>query len=64
MNEDIKDICKGYKAGTDVAFTASYKGKFDAAVQATLAPPAEESPAEDVVVDVEVVAEDVEVAAE
>lgn len=57
VNEDIKDICKGYKAGTNVPFTATYKGKFDSAVHAAMKSPAEESSSEDVVVDVEVVAE-------
>lgn len=57
VNEDIKDICKGYKVGSDVAFTASYKGKFDSAAQAAVEPPVEESSSEDVVVDVEAVAE-------
>ena len=57
VNEDIKDICKGYKIGTNVAFTASYKGKFDSAVQAAMESSTEESSPEDVVVDVEVVAE-------
>lgn len=55
--EDIKDICKGYKVGTDVAFTATYRGKFDSAVQAAVEPPTEESTPENVVVDVETVAE-------
>jgi FKBP-type peptidyl-prolyl cis-trans isomerase (trigger factor) len=53
VNEDIKDICKGYKVGTEIAFTASYKGKFDSAVQAATSS-AEDTPAEDVVVDVQV----------
>lgn len=62
VNEDIKDICKGYKVGTDVPFTATYRGKFDEAVHAAMesSPSVEEedsSLAEDGVVDVEVVAE-------
>mmetsp|Transcript_15159 Transcript_15159/g.27414 ORF Transcript_15159/g.27414 Transcript_15159/m.27414 type:complete len:215 (-) Transcript_15159:145-789(-) len=56
VNEDIKDLCKGYKSG-DIAFTAKYNGKFDSAVHAVVESPAEVSPAEDVVVDVEVVEE-------
>lgn len=55
VNEDIKGLCKGYKIGTDVAFTATYKGKFDSAVQATAKAAAEELSSEDSVVDVEVV---------
>lgn len=55
--EDIKVLCKGYKVGTDVAFTATYRGKFDSAVQAAAAPPTEDSSSEEVVVDVEAVAE-------
>ena len=55
--EDIKDLCKGYKLGTDVSFTATYKGKFDSShVQAAMESSTEES-AEDVVVDVEAVSE-------
>lgn len=56
VNEDIKDICKGYKVGTDIAFTATYRGKFDSAVQEAAAKE-EETSAEDVVIDAEVVAE-------
>ena len=57
VNEDIKDICKGYKVGTDIAFTATYRGKFDSAVQEAAAKEEEETSAEDVVIDAEVVAE-------
>mmetsp|Transcript_33058 Transcript_33058/g.69571 ORF Transcript_33058/g.69571 Transcript_33058/m.69571 type:complete len:223 (+) Transcript_33058:115-783(+) len=53
VNEDIKDLVKGYKVGTDVAFTATYKGKFDVAVFRPTA--VEEPSSEDGVVDVEVV---------
>ena len=56
VNEDIKDICKGYKVGTDISFTATYRGKFDSAVQEATAKE-EETSAEDVVIDAEVVAE-------
>jgi hypothetical protein len=31
--EDIKDIAKGYKIGSDVTFTASFKASFDPAVK-------------------------------
>jgi FlaG/FlaF family flagellin (archaellin) len=54
VNEDVKDICKGYKVGTDIPFTATYMGKFDANVHAASAT---EKAEEDNVVDVEVVAE-------
>ena len=59
INEDIKDIVKGYKVGTDIPFTATYRGKFDKAVHAALeSTKEEETPsAEDVVIDAEVVAE-------
>lgn len=57
VNEDIKDLKKGYKIGADVPFTATYRGKFDKAMHAAEEPPAEELSSEDVVVDVEVVAE-------
>ena len=56
VNEDVKDICKGYKVGTDIAFTATYKGKFDANIHTESTPEAEEV-VEDNVVGVEVVAE-------
>lgn len=55
VNEDIKDICKGYKKG-DVLFTANYKGKFDSAVHAAMKSAAESS-VDDAVVDVEAIAE-------
>ncbi|KAL7455784.1 hypothetical protein ACHAWC_007315 [Mediolabrus comicus] len=54
VNEDIKDICKGYKVGTDIPFTATYMGKFDANIHTASA---SEEVEEDNVVDVEVVAE-------
>mmetsp|Transcript_11569 Transcript_11569/g.17686 ORF Transcript_11569/g.17686 Transcript_11569/m.17686 type:complete len:209 (+) Transcript_11569:105-731(+) len=54
VNEDVKDICKGYKVGSDIAFTATYKGKFDANIHTESAT---EEAEEDNVVDVEVVAE-------
>lgn len=54
VNEDVKDICKGYKVGTDIPFTATYMGKFDANVRAASAT---EKAEEDDIVDVEVVAE-------
>jgi hypothetical protein len=63
VNEDIKELCKGYKMGSSVAFTATYRGKFDKALRSSEAMATG-------VVDVEaVVAEDetsidVEVAAE
>ena len=52
VNEDVKDICKGYKVGTDIPFTATYMGKFDANIHT-----ATEEAGEDNAVDVEVVAE-------
>lgn len=55
VNEDIKDICKGYKVGTDIPFTATYMGKFDANIHTASA--SEDQVQEDKVVDVEVVAE-------
>lgn len=57
VNEDIKDLCKGYKVGTDIPFTASYRGKFDSSVHAAMESVAEESSSDDVVVDVEAVVE-------
>lgn len=58
INEDIKDIVKGYKVGTDIPFTATYRGKFDKAVHSALeSTEEEETSAEDVVIDAEVVAE-------
>mmetsp|Transcript_24174 Transcript_24174/g.41394 ORF Transcript_24174/g.41394 Transcript_24174/m.41394 type:complete len:155 (+) Transcript_24174:169-633(+) len=57
VNEDIKEICKGYKVGTDIPFTATYRGKYDSAVHAAMESSEEETAAEDVVVDVEAVAE-------
>ena len=58
VNEDMQKVCKKYKIGDDIPFTATYKGKFDAAVQSA-ASASGESDAEDVIVDVasEVVAE-------
>ncbi len=55
VHEDIKDLCKGYKLGDDVAFTASYRGKFDAASRPTRESSADASSSKDVVVDVEAV---------
>lgn len=43
----MQKISKSYKLGNDIPFTATYKGKFDAAVQSS------ETGGEDVVVDVE-----------
>jgi hypothetical protein len=71
VNEDIKDLCKGYKMGKNVAFTATYRGKFNKSLHSTAASADVSSSRENVVVvDVEaaVVAEnsdnmDVEVAA-
>ena len=53
MHEDIKDLCRGYKLGDDVAFTASYRGKFDPAVSRPSMGSSQSST--DVVVDVEAV---------
>ncbi|EJK45670.1 hypothetical protein THAOC_35700 [Thalassiosira oceanica] len=53
INEKVEDIVKGYKVGSDVEFTATYKGKFDSN---TAVEPAE--PEEEGVVDVEAVALD------
>ncbi|KAL3765654.1 hypothetical protein ACHAWO_003518 [Cyclotella atomus] len=47
VHEDMQKISKSYKLGNDIPFTATYKGKFDAAVQSS------ETGGEDVVVDVE-----------
>ena len=49
VKEDMQKISKGYKLGNDIPFTATYKGKFDAAIQSSTA----ESGGDDVVVDVE-----------
>lgn len=57
------DICKGYKVNgkgsfEDIPFTATYRGKFDSAVHASKEEASSsETSAEDVVVDVEAVAE-------
>ncbi len=53
VHEDIKDLVKGYKLGDDVAFTATYRGKFDAALHAAVESSPEKSSSKDVVVDVE-----------
>jgi len=50
VHEDIKDICKGYKVGTSVEFTATFKAIFDAEkqikeVEFPEAPAEEEAPA-------------------
>ncbi|KAL7472575.1 hypothetical protein ACHAXS_012944 [Conticribra weissflogii] len=57
VNEDMQEVCKGYKLGNDIPFTATYKGKFDASAQASLEDIAVASAAEDLVVDVETVPE-------
>ena len=49
VNEDMSKISKGYKLGNDIPFTATYKGKYDAAVQSS----ASSDGGDDVVVDVE-----------
>lgn len=48
VKEDMQKISKGYKLGNDIPFTATYKGKFDAAVQSST-----NAVADDAVVDVE-----------
>ena len=50
-------LCKVYKVGTDVAFTTTYRGKFDAAAQVAAEPSKEVSSAEEVVLDVKAVVE-------
>mmetsp|Transcript_899 Transcript_899/g.1982 ORF Transcript_899/g.1982 Transcript_899/m.1982 type:complete len:216 (-) Transcript_899:83-730(-) len=57
VNEDMQEVCKGYKLGNDIPFTATYKGKFDEAVQAASEEGHDTAAMEDVVVDVEAVAE-------
>lgn len=57
VNEDIKDICKGYKVGTDIPFTATYRGKFDSTLHGAVESSEAELSVDDVVVDVEAVAE-------
>lgn len=42
--EDIKDITKGYKIGSDVTFTASFKAIFDPAAKKEEEPVTEEEP--------------------
>lgn len=49
VNEDMSKVSKGYKLGNDIPFTATYKGKFDAAVQSNV----DKAGDDDVVVDVE-----------
>ena len=29
VKENVKDICTGYKVGTDISFTATFKATFD-----------------------------------
>jgi len=41
VHEDVKDICKGYKVGTSVEFTATFSAIFDPEKQIV----AEEEPA-------------------
>ncbi len=57
VNEDIKDLCKGYKMGNNVAFTATYRGKFNKSLHSTAtgasADVSSSSSKENVVVDVE-----------
>ena len=55
--EEIADLCKGYKVGADVDFTATYRGKFDSAVHAAEETSTEELSPENSVIDVEAVAE-------
>lgn len=56
--EDMQKVCKGYKLGDDIPFTATYKGKFDKAVQSSVSSAGGDSAADDVVdVEAEVVAE-------
>jgi hypothetical protein len=57
VNEDIKELCKGYKMGNNVAFTATYRGKFDKNLHSTATTTTTAtSAAEEVVVDVEAAA--------
>jgi hypothetical protein len=49
VNEDMSKVSKGYKLGNDIPFTATYKGKYDAAAQNS----AVTAGGDDVVVDVE-----------
>ena len=56
VNEDIKELCKGYKMGNNVAFTATYRGKFDKNLHSTATTTTTTSAAEEVVVDVEAAA--------
>ena len=53
VHEDIKDLVKGYKFGTDVAFTASYKGKLNTAIHAAFGSLPVETSSKNVVVDVQ-----------
>jgi hypothetical protein len=53
VHEDIKDLVKGYKFGSDVAFTASYKGKLNNAIHAAFGSLPEETSSNNVVVDVQ-----------
>ncbi|KAL7488275.1 hypothetical protein ACHAW6_013859 [Cyclotella cf. meneghiniana] len=56
--EDMQKVCKGYKLGDDIPFTATYKGKFDKAVQSSVSLAGGDSADDDVVdVEAEVVAE-------
>ena len=57
INEDMQEVCKGYKLGSDIPFTATYRGKFDKTVHANMERAAEGKVAEDVVINVEAVAE-------
>ncbi|KAL7522274.1 hypothetical protein ACHAWX_006967 [Stephanocyclus meneghinianus] len=55
--EDMQKVCKGYKLGDDIPFTATYKGKFDKAVQSSVSSAGGDSAAAEVDVEAEVVAE-------
>ena len=50
VHEDVKDICKGYKVGTSVSFTATFKATVDPEKQVEEeeeAPVVEEAPVEE-----------------
>lgn len=61
VNEDIKELCKGYKMGNGVAFTATYRGRFNKTLHSTASTTAAASSSSplskaEVVVDVEAAA--------
>lgn len=60
VKEQVKDICAGYKVGTDIPFTATFKATYDPDKNASIVGSVEEETAEEEVVNVEVEVEESE----